>query len=419
MPTVREFARLTTDAVPQSLDQVTITQPAFNWLVEHARGGPSSLGLVSMDGPRSLRVLNFVGVLETPCGTRIEILPKFAVGEEEIGEARTLLVCMVAEALRLKPQPGQMSQISTFKLPLPEWLAYIFLEEVSNLVKRGLRQSYWQVEAQEPFLRGALDVSRQIRSGPAGAHLLAVRHDIFLFNRPENRLIRSALEFVLRSTHVSDSWRLARELSTLLATVPGSREINTDFRLWSSERLMADYAAIKPLCELILLRQTPFAIAGPYRGLSMLFPMERLFESYVLASLRKAAPTWMQIRPHVGDRHLSVHEDAGWFRLKPDIMVAAGNKGWIVDAKWKLLSGDRSRKYGLSQSDFYQLFAYGQTYLGGTGDLFLVYPRTDAFSAPLPPFHFSSSMRLHVLPFDLALRSAPYPFLLRPGSHYS
>ena len=130
MPTVREFARLTTDAVPQSLDQVTITQPAFNWLVQHARGGPSSLGLVSMDGPRSLRVLNFVGVLETPCGTRIEILPKYAVGEEEIGEARTLLVCMVAEALRLDLEPGQMSQISTFKLPLPEWLAYIFLEEI-------------------------------------------------------------------------------------------------------------------------------------------------------------------------------------------------------------------------------------------------------------------------------------------------
>jgi 5-methylcytosine-specific restriction enzyme subunit McrC len=365
-----------------------------------------------MDGPRSLRVLNFVGVLETPCGTRIEILPKYTVGEEDIGEARTLLVRMVAEALRIKPQPGSVSQISAFKLPLPEWLAYSFLEEVSDLIRRGLRQSYCQGDAREPFLRGALDVSRQTRCGPAGAHLFAFRHDIFSFNRPENRLIRSALEFVLRSTRVSDSWRLARELAALFADIPESREIGADLRQWSTERLMADYAVIKPLCELILLRQTPFAITGAYRGISMLFPMERLFENYVLASLRRAAPTWMRIRPQAVDHHLSMHEDAGWFRLKPDIIVTAGNSTWIVDAKWKLLSGDRSRKYELSQSDFYRMYAYGQTYLGGIGDMFLVYPRTDAFPKPLSPFHFSSSLRLHVLPFDLALRCAPYPFLL-------
>ncbi len=414
MPTVREFARLTTDAVPTSLDQATITRSAFNWLIEHARGGPSSLGLVSMDGPRSLRVLNFVGVLETPCGTRIEILPKYTVGEEDIGEARSLLVRMVAEALRLKPRAGSVSHISAFKLPLPEWLAYSFLQEVSDLIRRGLRQSYRQVDAREPFLRGALDVSRQIRSGPAGAHLFAFRHDTFSFNRPENRLIRSALGLVLRLTRVSDSWRLARELSTLFASIPESREISADLRQWGTERLMADYAAIKPLCELILWRQTPFAITGAYRGLSMLFPMEKLFEDYVLASLRRAAPTWIRIRPQAGDRDLSLHENAGWFRLKPDIIVTIGHNSWIVDAKWKLLSDDRSRKYELSQSDFYQMFAYGQTYLGGVGDMFLVYPRTDAFPEPLPPFYFSSSMRLHVLPFDLARRYVPYPFLLEP-----
>jgi 5-methylcytosine-specific restriction enzyme subunit McrC len=90
---------------------------------------------------------------------------------------------------------------------------------------------------------------------------------------------------------------------------------------------MADYATTKSLCELILLHRTPFAIAGLHHGLSMLFPMERLFELYVLASLRKAAPSSMQIRAQAGDRHLCGHEGAGWFRLKPDIMMAAGCGG--------------------------------------------------------------------------------------------
>jgi 5-methylcytosine-specific restriction enzyme subunit McrC len=119
----------------------------------------------------------------------------------------------------------------------------------------------------------------------------------------------------------------------------------------------------------------------------------------------------MQIRAQAGEQHLCGHDGIGWFRLKPDIIVSNGVESWIVDAKWKLLSGDPTRQYELRQSDFYQLFAYGQKYLNGSGDLFLVYPRTTAFAKPFSPFHFASDMRLHVLPFDLRRREAPYPFL--------
>ena len=82
-----------------------------------------------------------------------------------------------------------------------------------------------------------------------------------------------------------------------------------------------------------------------------------------------------------------------------------------MDTKWKLLSSDRIWQYDLNQSDFYQLFAYGQKYLHGSGDLILVYPRTAAFPEPFSPFYFSPDMRLHVLPFDLLRCEAPYPFL--------
>lgn len=411
MPIVREFARLTVEPTVQSLDQATITPSAFHWLAEHGSTGPSSSGIVRLEGPRTLRVLNYVGVVETPCGTQIEILPKYTQSSEDVEGARRLLVSMVMEALRLKPRQGATSEISAFKLPLPEWLASRFLQEASDLLHRGLRQSYQRVEAREPLLRGALDVVRQIRSGPASAHLLSFQHDVFSFDRPENRLLRSAIELILRSTRASDNWRLARELSTTMADIPETIDISADLRRWSKDRLMADYSTMRTLCELILLRRTPFAISGAHRGGSMLFPMERLFEHYVLASLLKVAPSSMEIRAQLGDRHLCEHEDDMWFRLRPDIVLSDGVRSWIIDTKWKLLSSDRARQYELSQSDFYQMFAYGRKYLNGVGDLFLVYPRTAVFSEPLPPFHFSSEMRLHVLPFDLLRRQAPYPFL--------
>jgi 5-methylcytosine-specific restriction enzyme subunit McrC len=75
---------------------------------------------------------------------------------------------------------------------------------------------------------------------------------------------------------------------------------------------------------------------------------------------------------------------------------------WVLDAKWKLLDEtNRKDKFGLSQGDFYQLYAYGQKYLGGKGEMALIYPRSAKFTRAMAPFSFSAELRLHVLPFDL------------------
>ena len=52
------------------------------------------------------------------------------------------------------------------------------------------------------------------------------------------------------------------------------------------------------------------------------------------------------------------------------------------------LKANGTDKYGLSQADFYQLQAYGLSYLDGDGDVVLIYPKTASFNAPLPVFEF-------------------------------
>ncbi len=97
-----------------------------------------------------------------------------------------------------------------------------------------------------------------------------------------------------------------------------------------------------------------------------------------------------------------MHLDRSIFRLEPDILISSSERRWVLDTKWKLLDAfERMTQYGLSQSDFYQLFAYGQKYLKGQGQMALVYPRTEAFTAPLAPFDFGDGLTLAVLPFDL------------------
>jgi 5-methylcytosine-specific restriction enzyme subunit McrC len=90
--------------------------------------------------------------------------------------------------------------------------------------------------------------------------------------------------------------------------------------------------------------------------------------------------------------------------LEPDLLLESTNHKWVLDTKWKKLdASDRGNKYGLSQGDFYQLYAYGKKYLAGqaASELVLIYPATNSFEKSLPVFDYGDGMKLWVLPFDL------------------
>jgi 5-methylcytosine-specific restriction enzyme subunit McrC len=404
--TVREYAWLTTQSLAlASLDEATVTASAFDWLCkESARLSKGGAALVQIDDRRWLRLDNYVGVIETPCGTRIEILPKHVVGEKEAASARGLLRKMLCSCLNLKPRETSPTDIQAFDAPLTEWVMQQFLESLDHLVKRGVRFDYHSVQEEQRFLRGRLDLFRQLRQPPGRQHVFQIEHDIFDADRPENRLLRSALDRVCRMTRDPRNWRLSHELATFLSPIPCSADVVSDFRRWRDDRLMAHYRPVRPWCSLILDEQSPISIVGEWHGMSLLFPMEKLFERYVESCLRRDLPSDVQLKATASTEYLCTHLGQDWFQLKPDFLMHRGDTRWVLDTKWKLIDaslGSAKDKYSLSQADFYQLFAYGERYLGGVGDLFLVYPETPTFYQPLPVFRFSDEMRLTVLPFDL------------------
>lgn len=91
--TVREYARLTTQPIPDgSLDLAQVSPSAFDYLCElsasFSRSGASLL--VQQDGSRALKLDSYVGFVETPCGTRLEILPKHTERDGCRDESREL-----------------------------------------------------------------------------------------------------------------------------------------------------------------------------------------------------------------------------------------------------------------------------------------------------------------------------------------
>lgn len=61
----------------------------------------------------------------------------------------------------------------------------------------------------------------------------------------------------------------------------------------------------------------------------------------------------------------------------------------------------QSKNMVFPKTDMYQLFAYGQKYMDGKGNLALIYPKHSNFSQPLPRFSYSDDLHLWVIPFDL------------------
>ncbi|KZW98107.1 MULTISPECIES: McrC family protein [Aeromonas] len=408
---VREYARLTTAAVaPGNLDCAQISESAFDWLCElSASFNRSGAPLLQVEGRNSLKWDSYVGVLETPCGTRLEILPKHHEQGDCLGKSRQLLRQMIQSALSLKPRQASVTGLELFDAPLTEWVMAQFINELDHLLNRGIRFDYQHIEEEQRFLRGQLNVVAQMRQPPGRQHHFQIRHDVFLPDRAENRLLKLALEQVAKSTQDAANWRLANEFRTMLAEVPASRDVEGDLRLWRTDRLMAHYQAIKPWCELILNQQMPIAVTGEWRGISLLFPMEKLFERYVESCLPEQLLPDAKLERQVKSQYLCSHQGKKMFQLQPDLLLLHGNKRWVMDVKWKRLdSNDHDGKYGISQGDLYQLFAYGHKYLTeqDDGHLVLIYPSWSQLKVPLEPFCYDARLTLWVLPFDLAASSS-------------
>lgn len=413
---VREYARLTTSPVAQpTLDEAQISQTAFDWLCELAASfRRSGAQLLQLDGRQWLRLDSHVGVLESPCGQVIEILPKHHDDGDCEVSARALLYKLIASQLDISSRETTEAGLQLYRTPLAEWVMRQFLLALDHLLKRGLRFDYQRIEEEQRFLRGQLDVVKQMRQPPGRQHFFQIRHDVFLPDRAENRLLQSALTLVCKTAQDADNWRLAHELAGMLHELPASCDVASDFRAWRTDRLMAHYQPVKPWCELILHRQMPKAVAGEYRGISLLFPMEKLFENHVSRWLRDRLVADARLTSQASRHALCMHEGQKMFQLQPDLLIEQGAHKWVLDAKWKRLdASDRQNKYGLSQADFYQLFVYGQRYLGGEGEMALIYPRWKQFNAPLPPFEFDDKLRLYVLPFDLDANELHLPAMIK------
>ncbi|MEY8200069.1 MAG: McrC family protein [Colwellia sp.] len=415
---VREYAVLTCDSSQtSSMALGVVSEATFDWLLKLQKTWRKDTALLRLKSRNSIELGSYVGFLQSPNGECIEVLPKLQrqrAQEDELAILRKLLRDMLQVSLQLKPRESGAANLQRTDTPLHEWIFTQFLAELATLVKRGLRFDYQRVEEESRFIRGQLDQNKQSRQMPDRATWFHIRHDIYSPDRVENRLLRSALNYVLKLSKTASNWRLANELSHQLITIEAYRDPLAELPRWQRSKLMQPYNAVRPWCELILEQLNPNFQKGEHRGIALMFPMERLFENYVEHYLRLSLRPDGRLKRQASTEYLiNKHQalrgkETAWFQLKPDLILrtlSATNIS-VLDVKWKrlksaLTSSAQDQKYGLSQGDLYQLFTYGQKYMNGKGHMMLIFPRCCSFYNALPRLSFDDDLHLWLVPFDL------------------
>jgi 5-methylcytosine-specific restriction enzyme subunit McrC len=159
---------------------------------------------------------------------------------------------------------------------------------------------------------------------------------------------------------------LKQEISELfkwLENVNRSMNIQNDFRDYENNpKWVLEYASIMPFVTLILSGYQLIPMAGNLPGISILYPSEKLFESFIATLISIVQPDWKIRRKErsqfiFDDGSANLRFNGLW--MEPDLV--SHRKKLIMDTKWKILN-ERSDFLGISSSDLYQVYTYVSTY---------------------------------------------------------
>lgn len=339
-----------------------------------------SLSFKSRDIGYAITIKNYVGVVQLPSGFQVQILPKVTINGGDAGEDITKQIfCRMLRCLKeFSGKSFTNATLNTNRMNLYDIFISMYLQEVRQIVKRGLKSAYIPQEDNLKFYKGKLLVNRHVKCNMVHKERFYVKYDEFSQNRAENRLIKTTL---LKLKNKTRNMMLGREINQLLISfenVECSVNIDKDFSLIVSDRTTKEYSQVLSWSMIFLKDKSFTTFSGDDNSRTLLFPMERVFESYVAKMVSRVfAPDGWHVSAQDKKHYLFVKPEKK-FLLRPDIVLCKGGRTIIMDTKWKRLKNNLKINYGISQADMYQMYAYAKKYK--TQEIYLLYPQTEELS---------------------------------------
>lgn len=319
-------------------------------------------------------IRNYVGLIQMKNGFQVQVLPKIDFGKPEDGNTQTKKVFL--KMLRsMKDFPSKVfndAALKIDKMNLYEVFINMYLQEVRQLVKRGIRSNYVQQEENLGYYKGKLLVNQHIKANLAHKERFYVSFEEFHPNGPENRLVKATLEKLQKLTSSAENSKEIRQLLTAFELVESSTNYEKDFSKVVINRNTKDYEMLMQWSKVFLMNKSFTTFTGSTNSRSLLFPMESVYESYVAQQMKKVfCPDGWDVSSQDKGHYLFM-EPKKQFALRPDIVIKKDKRTVILDTKWKRLYDNERINYGISQADMYQMYAYSKKY--ETSEVWLLYP---------------------------------------------
>lgn len=415
--TVREFEPIKKDISLGGIGEKNFTElkkfvTEYDTYTEKSSAGSDSTDVFRICFDRIngeyVKAKNYVGIIQLKNGFRVQILPKLDLSASEEDEKRSgfketkrVFLKMLKTLGYFSPKVFQTADIETSDSDIYEIFIAMYISSVERLVKQGLKSDYSGIEENANFLKGKMLFNKQVNANFVHKEKFYITYDLFSENRPENRLIKTALYKLLRISVSDRNKRDIKRLFPFFENIGLSLDIDNDFSSVKKDRGMTSYEDILVWTKVFLKNESFTAFEGSTGALALLFPMEKLFESYVAEKVKKAfAMRGYNVTAQESKYRLlaevSDGSERGMFSLRPDIVVrrsgeeSSQEETVIMDTKWKRLEPDRYKNYGISQADMYQMYAYCKEYKKenpSTRSVYVLYPYSREFLSTIssPP----------------------------------
>jgi len=369
--TVREFDRIIFSETPKANYKNIKNKKDFDNLVafihefESNEKGTDVLEFLSIKHNREvgqyIAVKNYVGIIEMKNGFQIEILPKITFGISEQDKTKFVFLKMLRCLKEFNGKLFKNANINIDKFNLYEIFINAYLIEVSNLLKKGIKSGYVNVEDNLTKYKGKLILKDHLKKNLVHKEKFYVSYDLFNSNCPENKLIKSTL---LKLKNISTQNKNKKEILLILNAfneVNASTNYDLDFSKIKTNR-SKEYDILMIWSKIFLYNKSFTTFSGSTTSRALLFPMEKVFESYVAQKLKDklVMKSW---NISTQDRKYYLFDKPLKFSLRPDIVIRKpmeNNSTIVLDTKWKILN--RSENYGISQADMYQMYVYSKKY---------------------------------------------------------
>ena len=307
------------------------------------------MSLAVIDRKKAIKARNYVGVVGFTDNNYLEILPKIGSDEDR---KRSLLMEMLSVTLVGSWKSRDNTGVDR-KNSILEFYIEMYVEECSRVIGIGMNNDYRTYQSNERFMRGKILHIENIKRNSVLKNRFFVEYELFNQDSAENRIVKASLKKLLEISRNNQNKKKLRSLLDHFGNVESITDYKTEFQKCTKDRNTTHYRLLLAWSKVFLENLGFQPIHGTNISYVFLFPMERLYESYVRYKLKDNLPDGWKLVPQDTSKYLF---DDKKISIRPDLVLYGGNHTVIMDTKWKIPNND------VSQSDLYQMYIYSVKY---------------------------------------------------------